>query len=192
MGQLLTTTRFYLHGKEHSTQTGYLAATAAYKVPPQLSPIASADESDGVDMTGKHVIVTGGNSGIGYEVATYLASKNASVNLFCRNEERASAAVTKIKEATNNDDVKYTICDVSTKSSIDAATTSINNLDVLICNAGVLLNDRQETPDGIETTLASHLIFGSHYLSRKLLPSLSNKSGGGGGGGGGYGGFGGY
>ena len=169
MGQIFTTTQFYLHGKKHSTATGYLKHTLSYTSPFQLSPIATPIDNDQVDLTGKSIIITGGNSGIGLTLATYCASKNAYVELFCRNEERAAKAVSQITSLTSNPNISYTVCDVSLKSSIDAAISSRptdSPLHAVVCNAGVLLNDRQESSEGNELTLASHLVFGSYYLSK--------------------------
>ena len=169
MGQIFTTTQFYLHGKKHSTATGYLKHTLSYTSPFQLSPIATPIDNDQVDLTGKSIIITGGNSGIGLTLATYCASKNANVELFCRNEERAAKAVSQITSLTSNPNISYTVCDVSLKSSIDAAISSRptdSPLHAVVCNAGVLLNDRQESSEGNELTLASHLVFGSYYLSK--------------------------
>jgi len=137
----------------------------------------TGEGSDGVDLTGKTIVVTGANSGIGFEIASYLASKNANVNLFCRNEARASAAVDKIKMATNNENVQFTVCDVSSKTSVEKCANTIDELDVLVCNAGVLKNEREVTADGFEVTVASHLIFGSYYLTKLLMPALRNNKG---------------
>ena len=50
-------------------------------------------------------------------------------------------------------------------------------LDALVCNAGVLLNEKTMTPEGVETTFASHLCFGSYLLTRELLPLLKKSEG---------------
>jgi len=179
MGQALTTVQFYSHGRKHSTVTGYHLHVAKYLTPPQPEahlPISSP-LNDKVDLAGKTTIITGGNSGIGLSVATYAASKNAEVLLFCRSKERGDAAAAAITTLTLNENVRCIQCDVGDKKSIDAAVSSLKGkqIDSLVCNAGVLLNDRQVTADGIEQTVATHLIMGSYYLTKKVLPSLTDS-----------------
>ena len=88
MGQTITTTQFYLKGRRQSTLTGYLRHKTKYTEPVQGSVFVNPDDadSDGFDMSEKVVIVTGANSGIGMDLATYAAGKNAKVYMFCRSE----------------------------------------------------------------------------------------------------------
>ena len=79
MGAAITTTQFYLHGRRQSTLTGYRRHVTQYREPYQTSAIRSEAEGDKVDLSGKAIIITGANSGIGYEVASYAASKGARV-----------------------------------------------------------------------------------------------------------------
>jgi dehydrogenase/reductase SDR family protein 12 len=58
------------------------------------------------------------------------------------------------------------------RTVVSALQTKEDKVDVLICNAGVLLNDRRETSEGLEVTFASHLLGGSFLLSQLLLPQL--------------------
>ena len=78
-GQFASTSQFYLFGRKHCTSTGYDKHKAKYKDPAAL---------DG-DLTSKVFIVTGSNSGIGFEIAQFLASKKATVYM-PRNPDRAS------------------------------------------------------------------------------------------------------
>jgi len=183
MGQTITTTQFYLKGRRQSTLTGYIRHVKGYSEPVQGSVFVKdvSEGSDNVDMSGKVVVITGANSGIGYELATYAAGKNAKVYMFCRSEKRGEAARQKITELTGSEKVELIQCDVSLKSSVEKAVnefkTKENKLDALICNAGVLLNERTETSEGVETTFASHLIFGSYMLGLSLMPSIDPKEG---------------
>ena len=168
--------QFYAHGRKNSTLTGYTRHVKAYLTPPQLAAVVPAAEADGADLTGKSIIVTGGNSGIGLSVATYCASKNADVILFCRSQERGDAAAEKIREETGKDSVRCVECDAGDKDSIDRAIEKLGGATVasLVCNAGVLNNERKVQKAGIEETAATHLIFGSYYLTKKILPSLAS------------------
>ena len=189
MGQSLTTIQFYAHGRRHSTLTGYTKHTKSFpeynNSPPQSAAYLSPGSPtlDSVDLTGKTIVITGANSGIGYSLATYCAGKNATVLMFCRSQERGDAAAAAIAAATSCDpsNVKCVKCDVGLKSSIDAAVSSLPSslrVDGLVCNAGILLNDRQLTDDGIECTAATHLVYGSYYFSKRLLGSAGAGSAG--------------
>jgi dehydrogenase/reductase SDR family protein 12 len=139
---------------------------------------------DGVDMTGKVVVVTGANSGLGFQVATYVASKGAKLFMLCRSEERAVAAKLEIeklvgvltKNNNKNADIEIVVCDVSELSHIRKAVQELQSktdkIDCLVCNAGVLLNERQESSEGHELTFASHFLGGAYLLSKLLVPQL--------------------
>ena len=93
-GQFAATSQFYLYGRSHCTSTGYeTAMKKILKKGPDL--LASPDLS----MAGKVAIVTGANSGVGKEVAMFLAKKGAVVYMVCRSQERGEAARREIQEA---------------------------------------------------------------------------------------------
>ncbi|GMI20830.1 hypothetical protein TeGR_g2727 [Tetraparma gracilis] len=182
MGQSLTTIQFYAHGRRHSTLTGYRKHVASYPAYASSAPQPSAylppshPDLDAADLSGKTVVITGANSGIGYALATYCAGKNASVLMFCRSQERGDKAARTIQEETScaPGNVRCVQCDVGLKSSIDAAISSLPaslRVDSLVCNAGVLLNERTLTEEGVECTAATHLVYGSYYLTKRLLSS---------------------
>jgi dehydrogenase/reductase SDR family protein 12 len=129
-------------------------------------------------MTNKCVVITGANSGIGKELATYAAAKGANLYMLCRSKDRAEKARTEIIEQTKAEDerIKILLADVSELSQVRNAVKELQSkedrVDVLVCNAGVLLNDRKETSEGNEVTFAAHLLGGSYLLSNLLLPQL--------------------
>jgi len=120
--------------------------------------------------------VTGANSGLGKQVATYAAAKGATLYMLCRSAERAEAARKEIEEATSNSNVSVILVDVSEMGQIRKAVEELQKKEkavhALVCNAGVLLNDRKESSEGNELTYASHLLGGSFLLSQLLLPQL--------------------
>lgn len=126
-------------------------------------------------MTGKVCLVTGANSGLGLAVASGLAVREATVYMLCRNAERGSTARTSILEETGNPDVHLHVVDVSSLKSIHDFTERFTRprVDVLIHNAGVLPLERELTPDGLELTVATHLV-GPFLLNKLLLPKLKN------------------
>lgn len=185
MGQGISTTQFYLFGRRHCTKTGYEKHVKAYASPPQSSATVKAGEagSDGVDLGGKVVVVTGANSGLGKEVATYAAAKGAKLYMLCRSKERAEKARAEIAEATGSDTVSVVLADLSELSQVRQAASDLQakegKVDALVCNAGVLLNDRTLSSEGNEVTFAAHLLGGSFLLSNLLLPQLRASSDGG-------------
>lgn len=131
-----------------------------------------------VDMSERVAMVTGANSGLGYVVAEELAKRKTKVVMICRNKERGQKALEDLKKSTGNDNIELHILDISRPAQIrNFARQYINSggrLDVLINNAGALLNKREETEDAIETTFASHTL-GAFLMTEYLLPVLKKS-----------------
>lgn len=176
-GQFAATTQFYLYGKKHCTRTGYENASKNYA--------DAGKQEEKLDLKGKCYMVTGANSGVGKEVATYLASKQATVYMVCRNPARAEAARAEIVEKTKSDRVRVLLADVSLEKDIRRIMTEFTEdhgetaLDALVCNAGAMAHERTLTEEGVEITFASHLLFGTYLLGYLAMPLLKKaKSGG--------------
>jgi NAD(P)-dependent dehydrogenase (short-subunit alcohol dehydrogenase family) len=129
-----------------------------------------------VDLSNRRCVVTGANSGIGYETALALADLGAEVVLLCRNPERGEQAVERIRTQTGNARVLLEIVDMSNLASVRAAAARLAAapVDVLVHNAGVLPDERIETPDGLELTFATHVV-GPFLLTRLLRPNLERS-----------------
>ena len=130
-------------------------------------------------MKNQVCIVTGANSGIGEETALSLAKLGATVILLCRNYERGNITLKNIISESNNKNVELMLCDLSSQNSIFDFTSKFKNkydrLNVLINNAGILLNKRTISVDGIENTFAiNHL--GPFILTNSLLNLLKSSS----------------
>ncbi|CAN5407565.1 SDR family oxidoreductase [soil metagenome] len=125
-------------------------------------------------MDGKVVVITGGNSGIGLETAAALAGAGARVVMGCRNTAKAGAAVDQIKERTGTDLVEsrpLDLVDLDDVRSFAASLSDLDRIDVLINNAGLILDSRQESPQGYEATFAiNHL--GPFELTNQLLAQV--------------------
>ncbi len=121
-------------------------------------------------MKDKVVLITGGNDGIGKATACELAEQGASVIIAGRNETKAEKAVALIKEKSNNDQVYFLPCDLSSFASIRRAAEVFNRqfprLDILINNAGVFSGELEFTKEGYE------LQFGVNHLGHFLLTHL--------------------
>jgi len=130
-----------------------------------------------VDLTGRRCLVTGANSGIGYETALALADLGADVLLLCRNQERGEKAVQRIRQQTGSSRVFLEPCDMSDLASIRALVARLPEgpVDVLIHNAGVLPDERTESVDGLELTFATHVV-GPFLLTRLLRDRLEKSS----------------
>ena len=134
------------------------------------------------DLTGKTAIVTGANSGLGFQIALELVRQNAIVYLACRNASKAQEAVSQIASAVPDsvDRVKFLLIDTSSLTSVRKCAEGWKNteskIDFLFHNAGVGSDFGQPlTPDGLPTTYVTNLL-GSFLLTQILEPSLSNDA----------------
>jgi NAD(P)-dependent dehydrogenase (short-subunit alcohol dehydrogenase family) len=129
-------------------------------------------------MNGKVALITGGTGGIGKAAATALACLGAEVVVVGRDEERGEAAVAEIREKSGNDGVSLLLADLSVQVEVRKLAEEFrerhDRLDVLVNNAGLVLSERNETPDGIEAQFAiNHL---APFLLTNLLSDLLKKS----------------
>jgi len=121
-------------------------------------------------MGGKTVLITGGTSGIGKATAVALAAMGANVVIVGRNQERGEAAVEEIKAQSHNESVELMLADLSVQAEVRGLAEEFqerhDRIDVLANNAGLVQSKRTETPDSIETTLATN------HLAPFLLTNL--------------------
>jgi len=127
-------------------------------------------------MQGKTVVVTGGNSGIGFETATALATMGARVLVTARNADKGRAAVAAIAQRAGGDaQVQLVVFDLADLCSVRRGAAEIleqaPRLDVLVNNAGLVLSERAETVDGFEATLATNHL-GPFLLTNLLLDRI--------------------
>jgi NAD(P)-dependent dehydrogenase (short-subunit alcohol dehydrogenase family) len=135
-------------------------------------------------MTGRTVVVTGANSGLGYEVARYLCEGGNDVILACRSEDKGNRAVDKIKAKNPNALATYMQLDLADTESIQKFVEEFKKLDKklhsIVCNAGVCApmkdTKRQYTKQNFELTMGiNHL---GHFLLTNLLLEDLKKAGG--------------
>lgn len=123
------------------------------------------------DQTGRVAIITGANTGLGYETAAVLADRGAHVVLAVRNLDKGMNAVARIKAETPTADVTLQALDLSSLDDIRKASDELRSanprIDLLINNAGVMYpSPRQTTKDGFE------LQFGTNHLAHFALTGL--------------------
>ena len=127
------------------------------------------------DLRGKTVVITGPTSGLGEQVARQLALTGANLVLVARNEEKCLRVIDEIAPLCTGNKPVFVRAEMGDLESVRSACAAIQqqfaHVDVLIHNAGALLNIRQVSPQGIEQTVASHVV-GPFLMTTLLLPLM--------------------
>jgi NAD(P)-dependent dehydrogenase (short-subunit alcohol dehydrogenase family) len=122
------------------------------------------------DQTGRTAVITGANTGLGYETAAALAAKGAHVVLAVRNLEKGKVAADLIARRTPGASVALQELDLTSLESIRSAADELRSkhdqIDLLINNAGVMMTPKSHTKDGFE------LQFGTNHLGHFALTNL--------------------
>lgn len=133
-------------------------------------PNAAWTAADMPDLSGQTVIVTGGNSGIGYEAAVQFAGKGARVVLGCRDLGKAQAAIELIKVGQPGAQIEVLALDLASLASIREFASAFRAqnaaLQILCNNAGVMALPYRQTADGFE------MQFGTNHLGHFALTGL--------------------
>lgn len=123
---------------------------------------------DAPSQSGRVAIVTGANSGLGFETALALAGKGATVVLACRNMEKAETAQRDILAKYPHAKVQCLPLDTSSLASVRAFAERFaaahDRCDLLINDAGIMMSPYQLTADGFENQFATNYL--GHFLSR--------------------------
>eukprot|EP00286_Rhodomonas_abbreviata_P017673 CAMPEP_0181319336 /NCGR_PEP_ID=MMETSP1101-20121128/17512_1 /TAXON_ID=46948 /ORGANISM="Rhodomonas abbreviata, Strain Caron Lab Isolate" /LENGTH=322 /DNA_ID=CAMNT_0023426919 /DNA_START=195 /DNA_END=1163 /DNA_ORIENTATION=- len=131
-------------------------------------------------MTGKTVVVTGSSRGLGYVTALALAKKGASLFLLNRRSTRAEEAQAKIAAECSGPPPQHVDCDLQDFGSVLEAAAKLrqdadDGIDVLCCNAGIMLQPDQASKDGYDITISTNVL--SHFLlTRELMPELEKAA----------------
>ncbi|KAF8213015.1 NAD-binding protein [Mycena galopus ATCC 62051] len=142
-----------------------MASLLARLFPPSFLP-----ERDIPDLSGKIALVTGGNSGIGYQTVKQLLLKGAKVYLAARSPEKAKAAIERLQEETNKSAI-FLQLDLADLRSVRKASESFlgqeSRLDLLFNNGGVMI------PSSEMLTVQGHdLQFGTNVIGHFFLTEL--------------------
>ncbi|XP_017670514.1 PREDICTED: dehydrogenase/reductase SDR family member 12 isoform X5 [Lepidothrix coronata] len=160
-------TVWFVKGLREYTRGGYESASKHFN---------PADME--VDVAGRSFLVTGANSGIGKATAKEIARRGGTVHLVCRNKERAEVAQEEIVTETGNQNIFLHIVDISNPKEVWKFAEKFRNqhkLNVLINNAGCMVNNRELTEDGLEKNFATNTL-GTYILTTALLPLLGKEA----------------
>ncbi|MCP3962222.1 MAG: SDR family NAD(P)-dependent oxidoreductase [bacterium] len=132
------------------------------------------------EQKGRVALVTGANSGIGFETARALARKGARVFLACRNETKGTDAVDRIRSEMPDADVDLISLDLASLESVRACAAAFldgnDRLDLLVNNAGVMVPPESKTREGLEMQIGVNY-FGHFALTGLLIDTLTASPG---------------
>ncbi|XP_060050860.1 dehydrogenase/reductase SDR family member 12 isoform X2 [Erinaceus europaeus] len=157
---------WFAKGLREYTKSGYESAAKDF-VPDDLE----------VQVPGRAFLVTGGNSGIGKATATEIAKRGGTVHLVCRDQERAEGAKAEIIRESGNQNIFLHIVDLSDPKKIWKFAEDFkqeHKLNVLVNNAGCMVNKRELTEDRLEKNFATNTL-GVYILTIALIPVLEKE-----------------
>lgn len=132
------------------------------------------------DLGGRHIVVTGGTSGIGKVAVEELAARNATVHLVCRNSKGGEKVRDDILSEHSNASVHVHTCDLSSLSDIARLASEFQKSDIriraLVNNAGAMLQSHEKSADGLEANFATNTL-GTFAITEMLRPSLDVENG---------------
>jgi dehydrogenase/reductase SDR family member 12 len=133
------------------------------------------DQVSSYDLSGKVVVITGPTSGLGKECVRILAPTGAQLVLVARNKEKCEDVISSVRNICTGPEPVCVVAEMGDLPSVGRAAreiaTRFSQVFAIVHNAGALLNSREVSPQGIEQTVASHVL-GPHLLTTVLLPNL--------------------
>jgi len=131
------------------------------------------------DQTGKHAVVTGANSGVGYYTALELGRAGANVIIASRDKVRGNAALKQLRQEAPAASFRLELLDLSDQMSVrlfaERYLATNEPLDILVNNAGIMaLPERELTVDGFEKQFGTNHL-GHFALTGLLLPALKRS-----------------
>ncbi|KAF2103769.1 short-chain dehydrogenase [Rhizodiscina lignyota] len=135
-----------------------------------LSGVAFDPDEDIPDLSGKVVLVTGGNAGLGYQTIKYLLKSNAHIFMISRSAQKSADAIAALKKVSPNANITFLQADLTSLASVQNAAKEFlsrsKRLDILMANAGIMNVPAALTTDGYE------IQFGTNHMGHALLMKL--------------------
>ncbi|XP_076047717.1 dehydrogenase/reductase SDR family member 12-like [Oratosquilla oratoria] len=165
---LYRNTVWFIKGLKEYTRGGYEAASKQF----------NSGDLD-VDCKGHSYMITGANSGIGKCIAQEIAKRGGKIHMVCRNPKTAEEVRNELIEATGNQELHLHLLDMSSPQDVKNFAKKFvdddEQLDVLINNAGCMINTREVTSDGLEKNFTTNTL-AMYMLTTHLLPILKKSS----------------
>lgn len=142
------------------------------------SRLNSFEDVTSLDLAGRRIAVTGPTSGLGHETCLMLARAGADLVLVGRDEARTVAAAERI-DTLGSGEVSFVVCDMGNLEAVNAASRTIASggaVDALVHNAGALTHERVLTPQGFESTVATHVL-GPFLMTSMLVDTVAGVDG---------------
>ena len=154
-------------GLREYTNSGFLAASKNF------------NQSDlDVSCEGRAYLITGSNSGIGRQTALEILRRGGTVHMVCRNPLTAGEARQELIETSGNNEVHLHVLDISKPRDVAEFVKKFgeenSKLDVLINNAGCMVNTRETNQEGLDVNFATNTL-GTFMLTEGLLPLLKQS-----------------
>jgi NAD(P)-dependent dehydrogenase (short-subunit alcohol dehydrogenase family) len=130
------------------------------------------------DQTGKVALVTGANSGLGFETSVALAKRGAKVLMAARNSAKLDDAMAGVRSRQADADIEPVSLDLASLASIRSTAAAVlakhKTIDLLILNAGIMAVPEATTEDGFESQFGTNHL-GHFALTGLLLPSMLDQ-----------------
>jgi NAD(P)-dependent dehydrogenase (short-subunit alcohol dehydrogenase family) len=142
------------------------------------SRLMSFDDVESLDLSGRRFVVTGPTSGLGRETGAMLARAGADLVLVGRDESRTATAAEEF-DALGAGTVSVVVCDMGDLAAVASASRDIaagGRVDALVHNAGALTHERVMSPQGFESTVATHVL-GPFLMTSLLVDSVAASGG---------------
>ncbi|KAK1162482.1 dehydrogenase/reductase SDR family member 12-like [Acipenser oxyrinchus oxyrinchus] len=164
---LYRNTIWFFKGIQEYTRGGYEAAARLF-----------VEKDMDVTVSDRSYMITGANSGLGKASALEIAKKGGAVHLVCRNKDRAEEARAEIAKESGNNDIFVHILDMSEAKKVwefaEGFKKDHKSLNVLINNAGCMVNQRELNAEGMEMNFATNTL-GTFILTKSLIPLLEKS-----------------